>query len=74
MPVNVPRGAFTHLMVIDTNALIAMLNGESEAERFEMAVGSDPVRYRQHWVQRQQPPAASATGASKNVSASASLV
>jgi ribonuclease VapC len=31
-------------MVIDTSALVAMLNDESEAERFEMAVEADPVR------------------------------
>ena len=31
-------------MVIDTSALVAMLNDEPEAERFELAVESDPVR------------------------------
>jgi ribonuclease VapC len=31
-------------MVIDTSALVAMLNGEPEAERFETAVAADPVR------------------------------
>ncbi len=31
-------------MVIDTSALVAMLNDESEAERFEAAVEADPVR------------------------------
>ena len=31
-------------MVIDTSALVAMLSGEPEAERFETAVDSDQVR------------------------------
>ncbi|MGF1648162.1 MAG: type II toxin-antitoxin system VapC family toxin [Kineosporiaceae bacterium] len=31
-------------MVIDTSALMAMLSGEPEAERFEAMVESDPVR------------------------------
>jgi ribonuclease VapC len=31
-------------MVIDTSALVAMLNGEPEAERFEAAVQADRVR------------------------------
>jgi ribonuclease VapC len=31
-------------MVIDTSALVAMLNGEPEAERFEAAVEEDRVR------------------------------
>lgn len=31
-------------MVIDTSALVAMLSGEPEAERFEIAVEADPVR------------------------------
>ncbi|WP_428338394.1 type II toxin-antitoxin system VapC family toxin [Mycobacterium sp.] len=31
-------------MVIDTSALVAMLNDEPEAERFEVAVEADPVR------------------------------
>ena len=31
-------------MVIDTSALVAMLNDEPEAQRFEAAVEADPVR------------------------------
>jgi ribonuclease VapC len=31
-------------MVIDTSALVAMLNGEPEAERYEEAVAADQVR------------------------------
>lgn len=31
-------------MVIDTSALVAMLNDEPEAERFETAVQADPAR------------------------------
>jgi ribonuclease VapC len=31
-------------MVIDTSALVAMLNDEPEAERFEAAVEADDIR------------------------------
>jgi ribonuclease VapC len=32
-------------MVIDTSAVVAMLNNEPEADRFEAAIETDPIRY-----------------------------